>query len=236
MKSMNNAVSTLKLAGLEVCHLENEQYKRFESAEVSVPKRVDINIKKLIAAHIKKASIKESFIKISCIALSILVISTAVLAINVEARDRLRKLIRQVFGTNIDYVPNTDVSEEGPQYVIKDVVVGWIPDGFECVDVYNNKNGVSIHYKGDNTSIFIECFLNNGDVFLVYTSPEETSVKSEIGEYKGNYYEFIHVNEFSRTNNLLVIDKSENYGIAIDSSLEKDILFKIYDSLIVFIE
>lgn len=228
--------NTLKLAGLEVCRIENQRYAAFESTDICVPDSVDTAIKNKIASHRKRRTVRKRLLNIACVAAVVLLVSSAVLTVNVEARNRLVKMIRRVFGNTIEYTPNTETIKNEAVGKIKELKVNWIPEGLELIQHSENEYESMYVYTNSSDGIHIGCHILNETVSVGYISPDITNSKYEIGEYNGLYYEYIYADEYSKTNNLLIVNDIDDYYIAINSTFDKETVFKIYDSLEIVLE
>lgn len=223
--------NALKLAGLEVCRMENHRYASFESADIFVPAAVDAAIKTQIVRYERRKKSRYRLLNIACIAVAIIIIGSVILTINVEARNRLARMVRTMIGATIEYAPNVENLNNETIGEITELKVNWIPDGMELQRTFQDKRGITYYYKGDDVSVFIMCSLIGENTSVMFFDYNNEDIKYEIGDYNGMYYEFIYADEYSKQNNLFLINEADNYFIAIDSPLEKVILFKIYDNL-----
>lgn len=229
------SANALKMAGLEVCRIENLRYAAFETTDICVPVAVDEAIKKRIAKYQRRIRTKHRLLNIACIVVALLVICSAVLTINVEARNSLVKMIRKMIGTTIEYTPNMETVNSESIGELKEMKVNWIPDGMELQQSSQDEREITYFYKGTEAAVFITCRLIGDNTSLSYHSPTEKDIEYETGEYDGLYYEFIYANEGSRTNTLILINDINNYYITVNTSLEKGVLFRIYDNLEIFL-
>lgn len=235
MNNLNNDLIALKLAGLEVCRIENEKYKSFELADITIPDDVDRRITKLIDAYETKKEIKSTLIRVACIVIAVLVVGGAILTVNVEAREKLLKFLRKDYGSSIEYVPSRNESAEVELNQSFSFEVKWLPEGYELSGLIERDGWSRMIFESIETddAIIIGVYpIGKFDVFG-FSFPEGVDVVSEEGNYNGLHYEYISANSSSKANTLLVIDDIKNCYCTIDSTLEREVIFKLFDNIII---
>lgn len=220
----------LMSACLKVCKIEDEKNRRYEKTVVCIPEKTELLIRKYIRLYENRIRLGASLKRVACIIIALILIGGAVLTVNVNARNKLLKIIRKEYGSTIEYKPvenvevNSTVSFE----------VGWLPDGFELVRESSKRGGETKVYRNDENQIVIKVYSIDALDSKLYITDGVDKLKSELGEYFGNYYEFIYADENSIDNNLLIINDAKNFFVSIDASIDRDAIFKIVDNLKIY--
>lgn len=159
----------------------------------------------------------------AAIILLILFTAGVVLAVDTEARANFFEWVKKIYENSIVYEFFGGTQDEGlPNYEL-----GWVPEGYEAVDVYRDETTYSAIYMkvDDPEAVFVFDYSQKqeGDIYEVLYDEEEYEIKKvDINGLVGELYLSLIKTE---TNDLIWVDEDKGVVLAISGYInEEDML------------
>lgn len=159
----------------------------------------------------------------AAVILLILFTAGAVLAVDTEAHASFFEWVRKVYENSVIYEFFGGAQDEGlPTYEL-----GWVPEGYEAVDVYRDKTTYSaIYMKADDPEAvfaFDYSLRHEGDIYEVLY--DESQYEWENVEINGIQADLYRSLDGTETNDLIWVDEDKGVVLAISGYLTvEDIL------------
>lgn len=187
---------------------------------------------------IKKLFAKERIINtvhtvrrwVAAILLMLLVGACTVVAVDTEARASFFDWMRKVYEKSIIYEFFNEPQVKGlPVYEL-----GWVPEGYEAVDVYQDEDSYSaIYVKGDDSSsgfVFDYSFGHSGTVVAVMGDMSKYEHKHfDIDRMDVDFYRSLDGTE---TNSMICIDEESGIVFMLNGFLEESVMLHICENII----
>ena len=151
----------------------------------------------------------------------------AVMAASPTARAAVLKWARELVEGNMVYHFYTEAPEETlPLYGL-----GWIPEGFEETDVFNNGVAYKAIYTNAETGkgfVFEYYYMDDGAVPMVIPEDDINLEKAKINDKPVDFYQ---APKDEDTNILFIFDEESNICFTISASIDRDTMFKIAEHI-----
>ena len=191
------------------------------------------NLKERVFQYLSLLSRKEkrhrNMRNIAAAIIVVLLTAGIILASNAEARDRLLDWIQTHVGKKIVYFFEGNAEERS----IKTYLLSYIPDGFEVFESTQNDTIASICYFSEDMSdmiVFTYGYVEDGDWISVQSSVGESLQEEDVFIHglPGQYY---HDRTDADGNTLLWFDAENNIVFQIDSTLDRETILKMAESI-----
>lgn len=150
-----------------------------------------------------------------------------VMAASPTARAAVLKWARELVEGNMVYHFYTEAPEETlPLYGL-----GWIPEGFEETDVFNNGVAYKAIYTNAETGkgfVFEYYYMDDGAVPMVIPEDDINLEKAKINDKPVDFYQ---APKDEDTNILFIFDEESNICFTISASIDRDTMFKIAEHI-----
>lgn len=164
----------------------------------------------------------------AAIILLLLVSGGTILTVDAEARASFFDWVREVYENSIVYRFFNEPQEEAlPTYEL-----GWVPEGYECIDVYQDETTYSaIYQKGEDANAVFVYEYRYGDIrssweFLMDVTMYENETLS-ISGIEVQYYRSIDGTESSV---MFWIDEKNEIAFMINAYFDETVMMHIFES------
>ena len=229
---MNNTLSEMNLmeisriyvhaAGKSVIEKYGGPYEPTEEKERIADRIIDKA--KAYKTH-RSATWRNVLKRVAIIALVLGITAGAIFTFSEPARAAIVNWFREIKGDHIIY---KFVGEDNGE-TIKTPIFGWLPEGFEQVDVYQDDSTYDVYFEDGmgESFLFRTDRIGTLDISEIIT-PEDNLEKITVNGFECDYYQTLDETEASF---LIWQDDNNNVVCALGSTLDRDLIIKIAENI-----
>ena len=163
--------------------------------------------------------------RVAIIALVLGITAGAIFTFSEPARAAIVNWFREIKGDHIIY--HFEGEDDGE--TIKTPTLGWLPEGFKQIDVYQDDSTYVVYFENDKSeSVFFDCDrIGTIDISEIIT-PEDNLEKITVNGFECDYYQTLDETEASF---LIWQDDRNNVVCTLGSTLDKEMIIKIAENI-----